>query len=110
MIEGVEYLHKTGIIHTDLKPHNLLLDSQFNVKIADLGLAAPRSGIQGSGLLQGRTGTYYYMAPEVFSDERYDGQAADIYSIGVILFQMITQDIPFKAHGDSPESYYTLLT
>lgn len=65
LLEGVAYLHSSGITHRDLKSDNLLLDDDFNLKIADFGFAAPIKGHDGSGILKEKLGTPGYMAPEL---------------------------------------------
>ena len=64
-MRGLKYVHSAMIIHRDLKPDNLLLDKNFNLKIADFGFAAPFLGRDGSGILNSRVGTVQYLAPEI---------------------------------------------
>ena len=90
MISAIAYVHEKGIVHRDLKPENLLLDLQFNLKIADFGLACE----QQSDLNQ-FAGTLTYMAPEILERKAYDGFGTDIFSCGVILFFMATGRPPF---------------
>lgn len=65
LMTGLEFCHRNKICHRDLKPENLLLDSDYNLKIADFGFARDLSGDQGTGLLSTRCGTQPYMAPEI---------------------------------------------
>jgi serine/threonine protein kinase len=65
--KGLEYLHSQGIAHRDMKPENVLFDSEFNLKLADFGFAAALAGKDGSGLLHTVLGTESYMAPEIHS-------------------------------------------
>jgi eukaryotic-like serine/threonine-protein kinase len=101
--EGVAAAHRIGIVHRDLKPLNILLKDgespRGGVKVLDFGLAKIKSGeLLGSFVAaqtQGLMGSPFYMAPEQWSDEGVD-ERADIYSLGVLLYQMVAGDVPFK--------------
>ncbi|KAI3408099.1 uncharacterized protein J3R85_020430 [Psidium guajava] len=90
--EGMEYLHKSNIIHRDLKTANLLMDNHNVVKVADFGVARFQS--QG-GVMTAETGTYRWMAPEVINHQRYD-EKADVFSFAVVLWELITAKIPYE--------------
>ena len=100
---GVSAAHRHGIVHRDLKPLNIMLQDNKPpaeaVKILDFGLAKIKSGeLLGSFVLAqtiGMMGSPHYMAPEQWSDGELD-QRSDIYSLGIILFQMLAGDVPFK--------------
>lgn len=92
IILGTAYCHALGICHRDLKPENLLLDSGFNVKLADFGMAALESN---GKLLETSCGSPHYAAPEIVSGLKYHGAASDIWSCGVILFALLTGRLPF---------------
>ena len=100
---GVGAAHRQGIVHRDLKPLNVMMqeDMPLNeaVKVLDFGLAKIKSGeLLGSFVAAqttGLMGSPYYMAPELWSDDEPDSRA-DIYSLGVILYQMLAGDVPFK--------------
>jgi serine/threonine protein kinase len=94
--EGVGYLHDEGIVHRDLKPGNLFLE-KATVKVGDYGLSKFMSASRRSGQTAS-IGTVHYMAPEVVQG-RY-GKEVDLYSIGIILYEMLTGRVPFD--GDSP--------
>lgn len=94
IISAVDYCHRFNIAHRDLKPENLLLDQDFNIKIADFGMAAWQVNAQG-GLLRTSCGSPHYAAPEVVSGTLYKGSSADIWSCGIILFAMLTGNLPF---------------
>jgi serine/threonine protein kinase len=86
LIEGIEYLHSNGVAHLDLKPENLLIGGDLNLKIADFDL----SHVKGDAKILSR-GTKYYRGPEFFKSSSSDPEiknpfAADIYSAGIILF------------------------
>ncbi len=101
---GIGAAHKQGIVHRDLKPLNvMILDDRDSlseaVKILDFGLAKIKSGELLGSFIQAQTtglmGSPYYMSPEQWADEEPDA-SSDIYSLGVLLFQMLTGDVPFK--------------
>jgi len=101
---GVGAAHHQGIVHRDLKPLNIMICNDKaslsqSVKILDFGLAKIKSGELLGSFIQAQTtglmGSPYYMAPEQWADEDPD-MRADIYSLGVMLFQMLAGDVPFK--------------
>lgn len=96
LCDALGYAHKQGIVHRDIKPSNVLIDIEGRVKVADFGLAKLSDKTQNSGLTQtGMTmGTPDYVAPEALMlGSDVDGRA-DIYAVGVMLYQMLTGDIP----------------
>ncbi|OQR84331.1 serine/threonine protein kinase [Achlya hypogyna] len=94
----MNYLHLCSIMHRDLKSGNVLLDAYGTVKISDFGLSCVLE-IGHSSDLTAETGTYRWMAPEVIGHEPYS-MKADVYSYGVILWEMLAKEQPFK--GMSP--------
>jgi formylglycine-generating enzyme required for sulfatase activity/serine/threonine protein kinase len=100
---GVGAAHRQDIVHRDLKPLNIMMQAGLPVseglKILDFGLAKIKSGELLGSFIQAKTsgmmGSPSYMAPEQWSDEEPDARA-DIYSLGIILYQMLSGDVPFK--------------
>src|SRR5215510_14071262 len=100
---GVGAAHRQNIVHRDLKPLNIMIQDDVpiaeGVKILEFGLAKIKSGELLGSFVQAQTsglmGSPFYMAPEQWSDEEPDARA-DIYSIGVILYQMLSGEVPFK--------------
>lgn len=101
---GVGAAHRQGIVHRDLKPLNVMIcedkpNFAEGVKILDFGLAKIKSGELLGSFIQAQTtglmGSPYYMSPEQWADEEPDAQA-DIYSLGIMLYQMLAGDVPFK--------------
>jgi TolB-like protein/Tfp pilus assembly protein PilF/predicted Ser/Thr protein kinase len=98
--EGLSEAHRLGIIHRDLKPSNIMIDKKGDAKIMDFGIARSlkSKGITGAGMM---VGTPEYMSPEQVEGEEVD-QRSDIYSLGVIIYEMVTGRSPFW--GDTPLS------
>ncbi len=96
--EGLAEAHESGVVHRDLKPGNIMIDKGGTARIMDFGIARSlkAKGITGSGVM---IGTPEYMSPEQVEGKEVD-QRSDIYSLGVILFEMITGRVPFE--GDTP--------
>mmetsp|Transcript_38244 Transcript_38244/g.53854 ORF Transcript_38244/g.53854 Transcript_38244/m.53854 type:complete len:449 (-) Transcript_38244:810-2156(-) len=98
---GLAHLHDCGIIYRDLKPGNIGFDSNGQIKIFDFGLSRemPR-GHDMSGIFEmsGKVGTQRYMAPEVYLCKDY-GQKADVYSLSLVVWEMLALNKPFKKHS-----------
>lgn len=97
LCETLQYAHDEGVIHRDIKPENILLDRRGRVKIADFGLAKLAGDKQGDGTLTGCRqviGTPSYMAPEQMRGSTQVDHRADIYSLGVVLYEMLTGELP----------------
>lgn len=96
LIAAVDFCHSRGVCHRDLKPENLLLDQCGNLKVSDFGLSALLDSKRQDGLLHTTCGTPAYVAPEVINKRGYDGEKADIWSCGVILFVLLAGYLPFQ--------------
>ncbi|PRP74643.1 SH2 domain-containing protein [Planoprotostelium fungivorum] len=92
-VMGMNWLHccNPPILHLDLKTHNLLIDENYIVKVADFGL----SRVKSQNVAKGKAGSPVYMAPEMLLDLGYD-EKADIYSFGIVLWELYTQEEPYK--------------
>eukprot|EP00270_Netrium_digitus_P005134 TRINITY_DN1669_c0_g1_i1.p1 TRINITY_DN1669_c0_g1~~TRINITY_DN1669_c0_g1_i1.p1 ORF type:complete len:455 (+),score=105.47 TRINITY_DN1669_c0_g1_i1:157-1521(+) len=95
LVDAVDFCHSKGVYHRDLKPENMLLDASGNLKISDFGLSALPQQVRDDGLLHTTCGTPNYVSPEVLKDRGYDGEKADIWSCGVILFVLLAGFLPF---------------
>ncbi|KAI9913218.1 hypothetical protein PsorP6_005808 [Peronosclerospora sorghi] len=97
LVAGLEACHSQGVYHRDIKPENLLLGENFALKIADFGLSGLRERANGAvAELYTQCGTKGYMSPEVLSCLPYEGEPADVWSAGVVLFIMLAGFPPFQ--------------
>ncbi len=98
--EGLEEAHKLGVVHRDIKPQNIMVDEDGKARIMDFGIARSLSGksMTGAGTM---IGTPEYMSPEQVEGKDVD-QRSDIYSLGIILYEMVTGRLPFV--GETPIS------
>ncbi|CAH1798334.1 unnamed protein product [Owenia fusiformis] len=95
VISAVDHMHRTGVVHRDIKLDNFLIDKKHHLRIIDFGLS--NLCTEGS-LLETQCGSPAYAAPEIFSREPY-GSSVDIWSIGVNLYVMLTGGMPFDTHN-----------
>ncbi|MEM9281017.1 MAG: protein kinase [Verrucomicrobiota bacterium] len=97
VLDALDYAHQNGIVHRDIKPANILLDSEGKVKIADFGLAKrAETTDDGPGLTMTNVavGTPDFVAPEALDPDKTPDHRADLYAVGVMLYQMLTGTIP----------------
>lgn len=108
MASGVQAIHEAGIIHRDLKPENILLSENGDVKITDFGIAR---NLKGPRLTDhgGIVGTFAYVAPEYLEHGKIDVRS-DIYSLGVLAYEMITGEAPYNAKNVVEEMHLRLTT
>lgn len=101
--EALEHAHDRGLIHRDVKPKNIMITKEDVVKLADMGLARAMSDVEAAEAEAGRAfGTPYYISPEQIRGDKDIGPPADIYSLGVTLYHMVTGNVPFE--GKNPSS------
>jgi serine/threonine protein kinase len=93
LVGAVSYVHQKSCVHRDLKLENILLDKNENVKLVDFGFTREYEGK--SSYLQTWCGTVCYSAPEMLKGEKYAGEKVDVWSLGIILFALLTGELPF---------------
>jgi len=109
--EGLEYAHAQGIVHRDIKPGNVLVSPQWEVKILDLGLAGPLTGPREDDPRYGKiVGTADYLSPDQVRDPWNPAPAWDIYSLGCTLYYAVTGKVPFPGGttGDKARAHCEL--
>jgi len=100
VLDALEYIHSNGVVHRDLKPENIMVDAQDNIKLIDFGIASDVSARRLTyANFTATLGTPDYISPEQVKGKRGDGRS-DIFSMGVILYEMLTGKVPFS--GPSP--------
>lgn len=94
---GLNYAHKRGVVHQDIKPDNIFITHDGNLKIGDFGLALIATGVAVERAVQGK-GTPAYMSPELCRGDPQDHRS-DIYSLGAVFYELLTRERPYKASG-----------
>ncbi|KAL4303993.1 hypothetical protein GQ457_10G026240 [Hibiscus cannabinus] len=105
VLSGLNYLHEFNIVHLDIKPSNLLVDQNMNVKIGDFGVSKIMREDEAPEFWDIYVGTYAYMSPERLDSSCYDSRyvlASDIWSLGVTLLELYVGHFPFLPPGEKP--------
>jgi serine/threonine-protein kinase len=98
--DALDYMHKHGVVHRDLKPENIMVDDEDRIKIIDFGIAMKEDARRLTFVeMSGTLGTPDYISPEQVKGQRGD-QRSDIYALGVMLYEMLTGEVPFS--GPNP--------
>ncbi|XP_037077964.1 testis-specific serine/threonine-protein kinase 3-like [Pollicipes pollicipes] len=106
MVDAVQYLHHMGIIHRDIKLENMLLNADYEIRIADFGFAR----FHGERLSETKCGSFVYTAPEIFLGHPYNGLRADMWSLGVCLYAMVCGRLPLAQTRADLRDPHALLT
>jgi eukaryotic-like serine/threonine-protein kinase len=97
ILDALRFAHRNGIVHRDIKPHNVIVDAEGRVKVTDFGIA--RAGTSQMTEVGSIIGTAQYLSPEQAKGAPVD-QTSDLYSVGIVLYELLTGKVPFT--GDSP--------
>src|SRR5437016_12623038 len=97
ILGALRFAHRNGIVHRDIKPHNVLVDSEGRLKVTDFGIA--RAGASQMTEAGSIIGTAQYLSPEQAKGTAVDARS-DLYSVGIVLYEMLTGKVPFT--GDTP--------
>ncbi|KAJ3187335.1 hypothetical protein HDU85_006623 [Gaertneriomyces sp. JEL0708] len=107
IISAIQYLHSLGVVHRDIKDENILVDSDFRVKIVDFGSAAYIPQLPGGKLFDRFLGTIQYAAPEILRGEKYRGPEAEIWALGCCLYIMLNGEVPFSTPAQAAQQPYS---
>ena len=103
LLNALDHIQRVNIAHLDIKTENIMIDDAFNILIADFGFAS-----KNSNSITTFRGTEGYVPPEVYAKEEFNGIFADIFALGVVLFVVVTGQMPFKTATPN-DSYYKML-
>jgi len=104
ILVGLEASHQVDVIHRDIKPSNVLLTDDGKIKLMDFGLAKPQSGEDDLTKSGATVGSFRYMSPEQILNQQVDIRT-DLYSFGIVLYEMCTGQLPFDAAGDGAAEF-----
>ncbi|KAL1764071.1 sperm motility kinase W, partial [Sigmodon hispidus] len=93
VVSAIHYLHQRRIAHRDIKLENILFDAAGNAKLCDFGMAIQ---IREGEMLEEICGSLFYCAPEILTREPYDGLAGDMWSLGIVLYVLVTGHFPYR--------------
>jgi serine/threonine-protein kinase len=99
LLSALDYAHKQGVVHRDIKPANLLIEPGGRVKLTDFGVARIQDSGEATRTQGSMVGTLKYMAPEQVQGQKIDSRA-DLFSVGVVLYQLLTDKRPFDGDND----------
>ncbi len=99
LLSALDYAHKQGIVHRDIKPANLLIEPGGRVKLTDFGVARIQDSGEATRTQGSMVGTLKYMSPEQVQGQKIDSRA-DLFSVGVVLYQLLTDRRPFDGDND----------
>lgn len=99
LILALQYLHKAGVVYRDVKPENILIDSEGHVKLTDFGLSKEGLNLN-NGMTESFCGTTEYLAPEIIKEKEYS-YSVDWYSLGLVIYEMLTGSNPFKTDRET---------
>lgn len=109
LVSALEFMHYHNVVHRDLKLENLLLDSNFNLKIADFGLSTSVETTYSDGVMHTRVGTERYMPPEMLEKNAYVGVCSDLFAAGIILYVLVLGNMPTQKRAESDDYLYKFI-